>query len=146
MAAVIINTMKKVEKSEAEWKQQLSPDQYRVLREKGTEPAFSSKMEFNFEKGTYQCAACQSIVFSSETKFDAHCGWPSFYDAKPGSVEFRTDTSHGMQRTEVVCGRCGSHLGHVFKGEGFDIPTDQRYCINSLSLQFIPANSSTSSK
>jgi peptide-methionine (R)-S-oxide reductase len=130
--------MPKIQKSDEQWKKELTPEQYHVLREKGTEPAFSSEMEFNFDKGAYRCGACKSPLFSSETKFDAHCGWPSFYDAKPGAVEFTKDTSHGIERTEVTCATCGSHLGHIFEGEDFDTPKDQRYCINSLSLQFDP--------
>lgn len=130
------NTVAKFNKSEKQWRQELTSEQYKVLREKGTEPAYSSDMEFNFDKGTYMCAACKTPLFSSDTKFDAHCGWPSFYDAKPGAVEFHKDVSHGMERTEVTCATCGSHLGHIFEGEGFDTPTDKRYCINSLSLKF----------
>lgn len=130
--------MAKIQKTDEEWRQELTPEQYRVLREKGNEPAFSSDMEFNFDKGTYQCAACGTTLFNSEQKFDAHCGWPSFYDAKPGTVEYRLDTSYGMKRTEVTCATCGGHLGHVFEGEGFGTPTDQRYCISALSLKFDP--------
>ena len=132
--------MVQIQKSDAEWQEQLTPEQYHVLREKGTEPAFSSEMEFNFDKGTYTCAACGAPLFTSEQKFDAHCGWPSFYDAEPGKVDFHRDTSHGMERTEVTCATCGGHLGHVFEGEGFKTPTDQRYCINALSLKFDPAD------
>lgn len=124
--------------SDDEWKARLTPRQYHVLREKGTEPAFSSELELTFDAGMYRCAACQAQLFDSEQKFDAHCGWPSFYDALPGAVEFHRDTSHGMERTEVSCAACGGHLGHVFEGEGFNTPTDQRYCINGLSLQFTP--------
>lgn len=128
----------KVEKSDEQWRKELSPEQYAVLREKATEAPFESAMETSTEPGAYKCGACGAELFSSEQKFDAHCGWPSFYDAKPGAVEFHTDESHGMVRTEVTCTNCGSHLGHVFEGEGFDTPTDQRYCINGLSLQFDP--------
>lgn len=134
-----MDRMSKVEKTDDEWRQSLTPEQYHVLREKGTEPAFSSEMEFNFEKGAYRCAACNAELFSSETKFDAHCGWPSFYDAIPGRVAFHRDSSYGMERTEATCATCGGHLGHVFEGEGFNTPTDQRYCINALSLQFEPS-------
>lgn len=130
--------MDKLTLTDEEWKARLTPEQYHVLREKGTEPAFSSDMEFNVEKGNYQCAGCGNILFSSDTKFDAHCGWPSFYDAEPGRVEFHPDTSHGMERIEVTCAACGGHLGHMFEGEGLKTPTDQRYCINALSLQFHP--------
>ncbi|MDB5177915.1 MAG: Peptide methionine sulfoxide reductase [Candidatus Saccharibacteria bacterium] len=128
--------MTKIEKSDAEWKKGLTDEQYHVLREKGTEAPFSGEYDLTFDPGTYSCAACGTVLFDSDKKFDAHCGWPSFYDAKPGSVEFHTDDSLGMSRTEVTCATCGGHLGHVFEGEGLDIPTDQRYCINSLSLKF----------
>ena len=122
-------------KSDEQWKRELTPEQYRVLREKGTEAAFSGEYDSVFDPGTYSCAACGAALFASETKFDAHCGWPSFYDAKPGAVKFHDDESHGMIRTEVTCAHCGGHLGHVFEGEGLGAPTDQRYCINSVSLQ-----------
>lgn len=123
-------------KSNDEWKEKLTPEQYRVLREKGTEAPFSGEYDSVFDPGTYSCAACGTELFDSEKKFDAHCGWPSFYDAKPGAVEFHRDDSHGMSRTEVTCTTCGGHLGHVFEGEGLGVPTDQRYCINSVSLKF----------
>lgn len=116
----------------------LSAEQYHVLREKGTEAPFSGEYDSVFDPGTYSCAACGAMLFDSETKFDAHCGWPSFYDAKKGAVEFHEDNSLDMVRTEVVCANCGGHLGHVFEGEGLGTPTDQRYCINSLSLKFDP--------
>lgn len=94
-------------KSEAEWKRELSPEAYRVLREKGTEAPYTGEYEYNFDTGTYVCGACQQPLFESDTKFDANCGWPSFYDAKPGAVELTRDTSHGMIRTEVTCANCG---------------------------------------
>ena len=122
-------------KTDAEWKKELTPEQYRVLREKGTEAPFTGKYDSVFDVGTYTCAACGAELFESEKKFDAHCGWPSFYDAKTGSVTFHSDDSAGMSRTEVTCTQCGGHLGHVFEGEGLGVPTDQRYCINSASLQ-----------
>lgn len=115
-------------------KQKLSPKQYDVLVNKATEAPFSGEYDSVFDPGTYMCAACGAELFDSKTKFDAHCGWPSFYDARPGAVEFHDDSSLGMKRTEVTCANCGGHLGHVFEGEGFDTPTDQRFCINSLSL------------
>lgn len=128
----------KVDKSESEWRKQLSPDSFHILREKGTEPPFSGEYDAVYDKGTYVCGACGAKLFESNTKFDAHCGWPSFYDALPGAVILSPDDSLGMSRTEVTCARCGSHLGHVFEGEGFGTPTDERYCINSLSLKFNP--------
>ena len=129
----------KVEKTDQEWRDQLTPEQYQVLRRKATEAPFTGEYDSVFDSGTYSCAACGTKLFDSTAKFDAHCGWPSFYDAKPGTVEFIPDDSHDMVRTEVVCATCGGHLGHVFEGEGYGTPTDLRYCINSLSLKFDPA-------
>ena len=128
----------RVDKTDEQWQQELTPEQFQILRKKGTEPAFSGEYDSVFDTGTYSCAACHAKLFGSATKFDAHCGWPSFYDALPGAVEFHDDISLGSKRTEVTCTNCGGHLGHVFEGEGFNVPTDQRYCINSLSLQFQP--------
>jgi peptide-methionine (R)-S-oxide reductase len=122
----------------AQYRAKLTDAQYDVLFNKATEAAFSGEYDQQFKKGTYACAACETQLFESGTKFDAHCGWPSFYDAKPGAVVFHDDVSLGMKRTEVTCATCGGHLGHVFEGEGLGVPTDQRYCINSLSLKFIP--------
>ncbi len=126
-----------VDKSEAEWKEQLSPTQYAVLREKGTERAFTGELWDHHEKGTYRCAGCGAELFESETKFDSGCGWPSFFEAKDGTgIDEETDTSHGMKRTEVMCSKCGGHLGHVF--DDGPKPTGLRYCINSASLKFEP--------
>jgi peptide-methionine (R)-S-oxide reductase len=122
----------------AQYRAKLTDAQYDVLFNKATEAAFSGEYDQQFKKGTYACAACETQLFESGTKFDAHCGWPSFYDAKPGAVAFHDDGSLGMKRTEVTCATCGGHLGHVFEGEGLGVPTDQRHCINSLSLKFIP--------
>jgi peptide-methionine (R)-S-oxide reductase len=126
-----------VEKSDAEWREQLSPDEYAVLRQAGTERAFTGEYTDNHQLGVYRCRACGAELFRSETKFDSHCGWPSFFTPLAGTAVIeRTDGAMGMTRTEVLCANCHSHLGHVFAGEGYDTPTDQRYCINSISLTF----------
>ncbi|HET9138911.1 peptide-methionine (R)-S-oxide reductase MsrB [Actinophytocola sp.] len=130
----------KVSKSEQEWRKQLSPAEYRVLREAGTEPAWTGEYTDTKTVGVYRCRACDAELFRSDTKFESHCGWPSFYDpADTEAVILREDRTHGMVRTEVVCANCHSHLGHVFSGEGYPTPTDQRYCINSISLTLAPA-------
>ena len=131
----------KVEKSDAEWREELSPDEYAVLRQGGTERAFMGKYTDTETEGVYSCRACGAELFRSDHKFHSHCGWPSFYQPLAGdTVEYIEDTSHGMKRVEVRCASCGSHLGHVFEGEGYDTPTDQRYCINSISLTLEPRN------
>ena len=123
----------RIRKSEGEWRKQLTPNQYYVTREKGTEPPFTGEYEATETAGTYKCVCCGQPLFRSETKFHSGCGWPSFYAPLAGeSVEEANDTSHGMLRTEVKCSRCDAHLGHVFE-DGPD-PTGLRYCINSVSL------------
>jgi peptide-methionine (R)-S-oxide reductase len=131
--------MADVEESKKEYKSKLTPEQYDVLFNKATEAPFTGEYDTTFDVGTYSCAACGTKLFESGTKFEANCGWPSFYDAIPGTVEFHDDKSFGSVRTEVTCATCGGHLGHVFKGEGFGTPTDERFCINSLSLKFTPS-------
>ena len=121
--------------TDKDWKEKLTDEEYRVLRKKGTERPYTGKYDDHFEPGVYVCSACGAELFSSDTKFDAHCGWPSFYDEiNNKNIEEKPDYSHGMVRTEVVCANCGGHLGHVFN-DGPE-PTGLRYCINSVSLNF----------
>jgi peptide-methionine (R)-S-oxide reductase len=133
----------KVVKSDAEWRETLTPEQYRILRKAGTEaPHGAVYKEFKKQgEGTYHCAGCGALLFSSKEKFDSGCGWPSFYDpAKAQNVKTRKDVTLGMVRVEVICAKCEGHLGHVFEGEGYDTPTDLRYCINGVGLKFVPAS------
>jgi peptide-methionine (R)-S-oxide reductase len=123
--------------SEAEWKKRLTPEQYHILREKGTESPNTGSLLHNEQSGTYACAACGNVLFDSGTKFDSHSGWPSFYDAIPGSVVLKPDDSLAMHRIEITCAQCGGHLGHIFD-DAYDQPTGQRFCINSAALDFKP--------
>jgi len=126
-----------VTKSDEQWRAELTPEEYAVLRQAGTERPFTGEYTDNKRTGVYRCRACGSELFRSDTKFESHCGWPSFFTPLAGDrVIERVDTSLGMRRVEVLCANCHSHLGHVFEGEGYDTPTDQRYCINSISLTF----------
>jgi len=121
-------------KSEKEWEEELGAERYRILRQKGTEYPHTGKYNLHFENGVYCCGGCGTPLFESNSKFDGHCGWPSFDESIPGTVQYIVDNTHGMKRTEIVCANCGGHLGHVFN----DGPTQtgQRYCVNSLSVDF----------
>ncbi|XP_061957655.1 peptide methionine sulfoxide reductase B5-like [Populus nigra] len=129
-----------VQKSEEEWRVVLSPEQFRILRQKGTEYPGTGEYDKVFEEGVYSCAGCGTPLYRSTTKFNSGCGWPAFYEGLPGAINRNPDPD-GM-RIEITCAACGGHLGHVFKGEGFRTPTDERHCVNSVSLKFEPANSS----
>jgi len=129
----------KVQLTDSQWREKLSADEYHVLREAGTERAFTGEYTDTKALGVYRCRACNAELFRSAEKFESHCGWPSFFSPLAGdTVIERRDDSLGYVRTEVLCANCGSHLGHVFAGEGYDTPTDLRYCINSVCLQLEP--------
>jgi len=128
------------DKSDQEWREQLSPEEYHVLRQAGTERAFTGEYTDTETVGVYRCRACKAELFRSETKFHSHCGWPSFYQPISDTVEYIEDTAHGMKRVEVRCAKCGSHLGHVFP-DGYGTPTGDRFCINSISLTLEPLES-----
>jgi peptide-methionine (R)-S-oxide reductase len=136
----------KVILTDEQWRQKLTPVQYAVLREKGTEPPFRNEFDEHFEPGVYACAGCGQQLFASDTKFHSGCGWPAFYATLAGDrVQLLRDDSHGMTRVEVLCSRCGSHLGHVFD-DSPQTPTGQRYCINSVSMTFTPEPAGTNPK
>ncbi|MGA9269319.1 MAG: peptide-methionine (R)-S-oxide reductase MsrB [Lutimonas sp.] len=126
----------KIVKTEAEWKEVLTPEQYYILRQKGTDMPGDGGYTKHFKKGTYHCAACDAQLFESGTKYESHCGWPSFDDAIDGAVEYSVDRTHGMIRTEITCTKCGGHLGHVFD-DGPKDTTGKRYCVNTTSLRFV---------
>ena len=128
-----------IQKSEAQWLEELGPERYRILREKGTERAFTGAYNMHKENGSYQCGACNETLFESSNKFDSGCGWPSFDESISGKVEYIRDTTHGMIRTEILCANCGSHLGHVFN-DGPRKTTGKRHCINGDALIFEPTS------
>ena len=134
-----------VEKTDEQWRAELSPEEYAVLRQAGTERAFTGEYNDTDTPGTYSCRACGHELFEAQTKFHSGCGWPSFYQPLTDTIEYIEDTSHGMKRVEVRCANCGSHLGHVFP-DGYGTPTGDRYCINSLSLTLKPAQDSSPSQ
>lgn len=129
-----------VQKTDDQWREELSPEEFQVLRKAGTERPYTGEYWDTKTAGVYQCRACGSELFTSSEKFDSHCGWPSFFaPLAEGKVRYIHDRSMGMDRVEVRCANCDSHMGHLFEGEGFDTPTDQRFCINSVSVKLVPA-------
>ena len=135
----VVGATPEVVKSEQEWREQLTPQEYAVLRQAATERPWVGEYTDTKTTGVYECRACGAELFRSDTKFESHCGWPSFYSPLAGDrVEYIVDRSFGSVRTEVRCKHCGSHLGHVFEGEGYATPTDLRYCINSISMRLVP--------
>ncbi|XP_057788013.1 peptide methionine sulfoxide reductase B5-like [Salvia miltiorrhiza] len=139
---VAMATTNSVHKSDEEWRAVLSPEQFRILRLKGTEFPGTGEYDKFFGEGIYECAGCGTPLYKSSTKFNSGCGWPAFYEGLPGAIN-RTGDPDG-RRIEITCAACGGHLGHVFKGEGFRTPTDERHCVNSVSLKFTPGNSESS--
>ena len=125
----------KINKTDADWKKDLSPVQFHILREKGTERPGTGEYNLHFEKGSYACAACDTPLFESDNKYESHCGWPSFDDAIPGTIIYQDDNSLGSHRIEILCANCGGHLGHIFE-DGPQETTGKRYCVNSVSLEF----------
>jgi peptide-methionine (R)-S-oxide reductase len=131
----------KLQLTDDEWRTRLNAEEYQVLRKAGTERAFTGEYTDTKTEGVYECRGCGTELFRSTEKFESHCGWPSFFDpADSDAVILRTDDTVGMRRVEVICANCHGHLGHVFSGEGYPTPTDQRYCINSISLKLVPAS------
>ncbi|KAG9457479.1 hypothetical protein H6P81_001987 [Aristolochia fimbriata] len=137
-SGVVMASSGSVQKTEEEWRAILSPEQFRILRQKGTEYAGTGEYNKFYEEGIYKCAGCGTPLYKSTTKFDSGCGWPAFFEGLPGAIN-RTPDPDG-RRVEITCAACGGHLGHVFKGEGFGTPTDERHCVNSISIKFTPAS------
>ncbi|KAJ5093431.1 hypothetical protein N7456_009292 [Penicillium angulare] len=125
------------QRSDDQWRAVLNPEQFRILREKGTERAGTGEYDSHYPStGVYNCAGCDAPLYTADHKFKSGCGWPAYFDSIPGAVKRNVDNTFGMKRTEIVCNNCGGHLGHVFEGEGFKTPTDERHCVNSVSLRF----------
>ncbi|KAL5046896.1 hypothetical protein BDW71DRAFT_181370 [Aspergillus fruticulosus] len=134
-------------RSEDEWRAVLSPEQFRILRQKGTERPGTGEYDSHYpSKGVYTCAGCNAPLYKASHKFKSGCGWPAYFDSIPGAVQRHVDNSFGMERTEITCTNCGGHLGHVFKGEGYPTPTDERHCVNSISLKFTENEEGESAK